>query len=101
MLGGNVENFRYLGYFSGYDAALDPYYIYLVDKHRKILWNTFFAFFFDFSMDFSLIKRGLTFFALILCMFSYCQAYEPHAAVFDKLLRALTVSALNSGVLKK
>ena len=59
-LGGNVENFGSLGYFSGYDAALDPYCINLVDKPRKILWSTFFAFSFDFSMAFSLIKRALT-----------------------------------------
>ena len=84
MLGGNVENFGSLGYFSGYDATLDPYCIYLVDKPRKILWNTFF----DFSMACSLTKSVLIFFALILCMLSYCHACEPHVATFDKLLRA-------------
>jgi len=70
MLSGNVETFESLGYFSGYDAALDPYCINLVEKPRKILWNTFFALSFDFSMAFSLIKRELTFFALILYMLS-------------------------------
>ena len=59
-LGGNVEKFESLGYLSGYDAALDPYGIYLVDKPRKILWNTFFTFSFDFSIGFCLIKRALT-----------------------------------------
>jgi len=54
VLGGNVETFESLGIFSGYDAALDPYCIYVVDKPRKILWNTFFAFSFDFSMAFNL-----------------------------------------------
>jgi len=49
-LGGNVEKFESLGYLSGYDAALDPYCIYIVDKPRKILWNTFFTFSFDFSL---------------------------------------------------
>ena len=34
---------------------------------------------FDFSIAFALIKRALTFFALILCMLSYCHACEPHA----------------------
>ena len=74
MLGENVETFESLGYFSGYDATLNPYFIYLVDKPKKILWNTFFTFSFDFSMAFVLIKRALTFFALILCMLSYYQA---------------------------
>jgi len=71
ILSGNVYTFMSLGNFSGYDATLDPYYIYLVDKPGKIMWNTFFDFSFDFSMAFSLIKRALTFFALILCMLSY------------------------------
>jgi len=74
MLGGNVETFESLGNFSGYDATLDPYCINLVDKPRSIMWNTFFDFSFDFSMFFSLIKRALTFFVLILCMLSCCQA---------------------------
>ena len=71
-----------------------------MDEPRKILWNTFFDFSFDFSMAFTLIKRALMFYALILCMFSYCQAYEPHAAVFDKLMRALTASDLNKSGLE-
>ena len=41
LLGGNVENLESLGYFRGYDAALDPYCIDLVDLPRKIMWNTF------------------------------------------------------------
>ena len=75
------------------------YCIYIVNKPRKILWNNFFAFSFDFSMAFTLIKRALTFYTLILCMLSYCQAWKPFAEEFDKLLRALTMSALNSRVL--
>jgi len=67
-----------------------------VDKPGKIMWNTFFDFSFDFSMAFSLIKRALTFFALILCMLSYYQAWKPYVEEFDKLLRALTASALHS-----
>ena len=57
------------------------------------------CFLFEFSRAFSLIKRALTFFALILCMLSHSQAWEPDAEEFEKLLRALTASALNSGVL--
>ena len=88
MLGGSVDTFMSLGNFTGYDAALNPYCIYLVDKPRKIMWNTFFAFSFDFFMAFALIKRDLTFFALILCMLSYIQAWEPFTEEFDKLLHA-------------
>ena len=93
MRGGNVENFGSLGYFSGYDATLGPYCIYLLDKPRKILRNTFFGFSFDFSM--ALTLRELVLFFLLICMFSHSHAYESHAAVFDKLLRALTASDLN------
>ena len=53
VLGGNVDNFLSLGFFSGYDASLDPYYIYLVDKPKKIMWDTFLNFSFDFSMAFA------------------------------------------------
>jgi len=37
MLGENVDNFLSLGYFCVYDASLDPYCMYLVDKPRKIM----------------------------------------------------------------
>jgi len=37
MLGGNVDNFVSLGYFSGYNVSLDLYCIYLVDEPRKIM----------------------------------------------------------------
>jgi len=43
-LGGNVDTFTSLGNFRGYDVALDPYCIYLLDKPRKIMWNTLFDF---------------------------------------------------------
>ena len=64
VLGGNNDNFESLGYLSGYDATLDPYCTYLVDKPRKIMWDTFFDFSFDFSMSFTLIKRALIFFVM-------------------------------------
>ena len=101
VLGGNVDHFESLGYLSGYDAALDSYCIDLVDKPRKIMWNTIFDFSFDFAMAFSFIKRALIYFILILCMLSYFQACEPHAVAFDKLLRALSMSDLNSRVLTR
>ena len=98
LLGGNVENFESLGSLCGYDAALDPYCIDLVDLPMKIMWNTFVTFSFDFSMAFTL--RGLISFFVLICMFSHCQACEPHAVAFDKLKRALTMSSLSSRVLK-
>ena len=96
LFGGNFKTFESLGNFSGYDAARDPYCIYLVDEPRKIVWHNFF----DYSFDFSLIKRALIFFALILCMLFYYQVWKPYAEEFGKLLRALTMSALDSQVLK-
>ena len=86
MLEGSDENFVSLGYFSGYDAALDPYCIYLVDMPRKIMWNTFFDFSFDVSLVFTLLKRALTFFTLILYVLSQNQAWKPFVEEFDKLL---------------
>jgi len=98
---GSVDSFIYLGNFSGYDAAIDPYCKYLVDNPRKIMWNPFFDFSFDFSMVFALIKRVLTYFALILCMLSYCHACETHAMALNKLLHASTASEWAARVLKK
>jgi len=74
MLGENVDNFISLGYFFGHGASLDPYCIFLVDKPRKIIWNTFFGFSFDLSMALALLKRALTFFAVIIFELSYCHA---------------------------
>ena len=48
VLGGNVYSLKSLGYFRGYDAALYPHCINLVDVPRKILWNNFFSFSYDF-----------------------------------------------------
>jgi len=48
VLVGNNDNFESLGNFSGYDAALDPYCMNLVDMPRKIVWTPFFTFSFDF-----------------------------------------------------
>ena len=74
ILGKNVENFVSLGYFRGYDVFLDPYCICLVDRPRKIMWNTFFDFTFEFFMTFSLLNRPLTFFVMFILMLSYYQA---------------------------
>ena len=96
MLGGNNDNFKSLGYFSGYDAALDPCCTYLVDKPRKIMWHTFFGFSFYFYMAFTLIKRALIFFVMLFSVLSYHNACEPHAVEFDKFLHALTMSDLRA-----
>jgi len=71
LLGGNNEHFESLGLLCGYDAALDPYSINLVDAPGKILWNNFFSFSYDFSMVFIFLKRALIYFVFILCMLSY------------------------------
>ena len=93
MLGGNAHHFESLGYLSGYDAALDSYCLYLVDKPRKIMWSTFFDFSFDFSM--ALTLRGLILFFVLIFIFSHGHACERHVVEFDKLLRALTLPDLN------
>jgi len=63
-----------------------------VAKPRKIMWNTFFAFSFDFSIASGLLKRALTFFAMIIFMRSYCHDLKLYVEDFDKLLHALAVS---------
>jgi len=35
MLGGTVDDFMPRGYFSGYNASLNPYFMYLVDAPKK------------------------------------------------------------------
>jgi len=79
---GNIDNFLSLGYFSGYDASVGRYYIYLVDKPKKIMWNTFINFSFDFSMALALLKKVPILFRVIVLMLSYNHAYEPYAEVF-------------------
>jgi len=81
MLGANVETFEYC--------------IYLVGKPRRILWSTFFAFSFDFSMAFALLTRAPIFVVIFIVVLSHHHACEPHAMEFDKLLRASTASDLN------
>jgi len=100
LLGGNVDNFISLGYFSWYNASLEQCCMYLVDTPRKIMWDTFFDFSFDFAMAFGLLKRALTFFVTFIFILSYSKACEPHAAVFDTVLQALTMYDLISQVLK-
>ena len=65
LLGGNNETFESLGFFRGYDAALDPYCIDLEDLPRKIMWHAFVTFSFDFSMAFTV--RGLILFFVLIC----------------------------------
>jgi len=97
-LGGNVNHFESLSYLRGYDAALDPYCLYLVAKPRKIIWSTCLDFSIDFSM--ALTLRGLILFFVLIFIFSHSHACEPHAAAFNELLRALTASDLNKLGLK-
>ena len=73
--------------------------MYLADKPRKIMWNTLFAFSFDVSIGFALLKRTLTLFVVIIFILSYCHAWKLYAEEFDKLLCALTMSDLKGRVL--
>jgi len=99
MLGGNVDNFLSLGYFSGYNASIDPYCVCLEDLPRKIMWTTFFNHSYDFSMVFDKVKRILILFDVIFIIASYLLFSELWSQEFDKLLHALTASAFISQVL--
>jgi len=99
MLGENVDHVESLGNFSGYDAALDPYCMNLVETPRKIMWTPFFTFSFDFSMAFALLTRVLIFLVMFIVVVSQHHTCEPHAVEFGKLLYALTVSDLRARVL--
>ena len=59
---------------------------------------------FDYSADFSKVfgefKRALTLFAPSLLVFSHSHYFEMHAKAYDKLLRALTASALTTRILR-
>ena len=81
LICGNNDNFESLGYFSGYDAALDPYCLSLVDTPRKIMWAHFFTFLFDFSMAFALLTRALIFLVMFIVVLSQHHACEPQAEV--------------------
>ena len=99
VLSENVDNFLSIGYLSGYDVSVDPYCRYLAKKPKKIMWDTFLNFSFDFSMAFAWLMRALTFFTLIIFVLSYYHACEPCAAEFEKLLCALMASTLKERVL--
>jgi len=61
----------------------------------------FLDFSFDFPVAFSLLKRALIFFVMIILVLSYYHGCEPYAKEFDKLLRAFTTFNPKSRVLKK
>ena len=69
-----------------YNLSFDPYCGYLEDVPRRIMWSTFFDYVFDFLTAFDEFKKALTFFAMILSVFSYSHHSEKHAAIYDKLL---------------
>jgi len=79
-----------LGDIGGNSPSFDPYYAYLDDIPRKIMWSTFFDHIFYFSMAFSKFKRPLTYLASSFVVFSYLHHFGIHATIYDKLLRALT-----------
>ena len=71
ILGGNIDNFLSLGYFSGYNASLDPYCMCLGDLPKKIMWSTIFNPSYDFSIAIDKVKRILVVFGVILVIASY------------------------------
>ena len=99
MPGGNANNFVSLGSFSGFNAFLDPYYMYLEDFPRKITWTTCFDPFYYFSMGFDKVKRILILFGVILVIAYYLVFSKLWPQEFDKLLRALMASDLKGQVL--
>jgi len=71
MLGGNVDNFLFLGYFSGFNASLDSYYICQNDLPRKIMRSIFFNPSYDFSKAIAKVKRITILFSVIFVIASY------------------------------
>jgi len=98
--GNEVDCCKSLGTFRGYDPFLDPYRLYLEGMSGKIVLITAFDYFTDFSKVFDEFKRALTLFAPSLSVFSYSYYSEMHAAMHDKLLRALTTFKLTPRVLR-
>jgi len=86
MLGGNVDNFLSLRYFSGFNASLNSYYMCLEDLPGKIMWSTFFNPSYVFLKTIDKVKR-------ILVIASHLLFSELWSKEFVKLLHALTVSA--------
>ena len=62
--------YKSLGDLRGYNPSFGPNCAYLENMPRKIEWNTFLYYYFDFSMVFDKCKRALTFSAMILLVFS-------------------------------
>ena len=67
-----------LGGIRGYNSSFHPYYTYLEDVPRKIMWSTLFHHAFDFFMAFDEFKRPLTLFAPSFLVFSYSHNSEMH-----------------------
>ena len=100
VLSGNVDDYLSLGYLRGYDHSIDPYYIYLEDLPRKIMWSTFFNPSYDFSKAIYKVKRILVVFGVIFVVSSYLSFSKLWSPKFDKLLCVLTMSAFISLVLR-
>ena len=99
MLGENANIFVSLGCFSGFNASLDPYYIYLENLPRKVMWTTFFNHSYDFSVGIYKVKRIPILFVVVFIIASYLLFSELWPQEFDKLLCALTMSNLKGRVL--
>jgi len=77
-----------LGDLKYYYPSFDPYYTYLKDVSRKIIWSCFFDNAFDFSIVVDKFKGTLTLFDLSLLVFSYSHHSKMHATTYDKGLES-------------
>jgi len=75
-----------LGGLRAYSLSFDPYCVYLKEMPSKIVWTTFFDYSFNFSMAYDKCKRALTFFAVILIVFSCSHHFEIHKNAYSNLL---------------
>ena len=77
VLKGNMLDVSWsLGTFGGSNSSLNPFYAYLVDLPRKIMWTTFLNPCFDFSKAFDNFKRSLNIIDTIVILFSYLHDSE-------------------------
>ena len=84
--GNEVDCYKSLGTFRGYDPFLDPYRLYLEGMPGKIMLIFAFDYSADFSKAFDKFRRALVNFLRFIFECFYLHLSELHAQVFDKLL---------------
>ena len=99
MLGGNVDDYVFLGYFRGFDPSIDSYCVCLENFPKKVMLPTFFNPSYDFSKAFDDVKGILIAFGVILFVASCLVFSKLSSQKFDRLLCLLTTSNLTGRVL--